>query len=154
MGALPDVFLACSRGKSIEKKSDEPIRKRGRTGAPLQLQIANALRYLATGCPIDCNEEAAQLGRSTMQCFNLDFFEWFNTMFYDEWIMSKQPRDAAGLERLVKRSRFECVGCRVLYATAMGSMLRLRTNTVRTEHRTLYSSLYVRTTPVVTLRFS
>ncbi len=33
-------------------------------------------------------------------------------------------------------------------------MLRLCTNTVRTEHRTLYSSFNVRTTPITTLRFS
>jgi hypothetical protein len=33
-------------------------------------------------------------------------------------------------------------------------VLRLRTNTVRTEHRTLYSSPNVRTTPIATLRFS
>jgi len=33
-------------------------------------------------------------------------------------------------------------------------VLRLRTNTVRTEHRTLYNSANVRTTPIKTLRFS
>jgi hypothetical protein len=38
--------------------------------------------------------------------------------------------------------------------TAKAEMLRLRTNTVRTEHCTLYSSLNVRKTPIATLRFS
>jgi hypothetical protein len=33
-------------------------------------------------------------------------------------------------------------------------LLRLRTNTVRTEHRTLYISPNLRTTPITTLRFS
>ncbi len=41
------------------KFPDELIRKRGRPPAPLNLQIAAALRFIATGCPIDCNEEAA-----------------------------------------------------------------------------------------------
>ena len=36
----------------------------------------------------------------------------------------------------------------------VGVVLRLRTNTVRTDHRTLYSSPNVRTTLIPTLRFS
>jgi len=45
---------------------DEIIRKRGPTPAPLNLKSAASLRYLATGFPIDGNEKAAGLGRSTM----------------------------------------------------------------------------------------
>jgi hypothetical protein len=39
-------------------------------------------------------------------------------------------------------------------SSRVGVVLRLRTNTVRTEHRTLYSSPNVRTIPITTLRFS
>ena len=84
---------------------DELIRKRSRAATPLQLQIAAALRFLATGCPIDCNKEAARLRRSTMQGFNPDLFEWFNTRFYDEWITSTHAHEDAGLERLMKPFR-------------------------------------------------
>jgi hypothetical protein len=39
-------------------------------------------------------------------------------------------------------------------SSGVGVVLRLRTNTVRTEHRTFYSSLNVWTTLIATLRFS
>ena len=47
-------------------------------------------------------------------------------------------------------------GCRELARASRKwqELLRLRTNTVRTEHRTLYKSPNVRTTPITTLRFS
>ena len=37
-----------------------------------------------------------------MQGFNHDILEWFNTSFYNEWVMLKQPHDAASLARLMK----------------------------------------------------
>jgi hypothetical protein len=67
----------------------ETIQNRGHVPAPLHLQIVASLRYLATGRVVDGNEEAAGLGRSTMQGFMHDFFDWFVNRFYDEWITSK-----------------------------------------------------------------
>ena len=45
-------------------------------------------------------------------------------------------------------------GRSVFFSALGGEVLRLRANTVRTEHRTLYISPNVRTTPIAALRFS
>jgi hypothetical protein len=84
------------------KFPDDHVVKRGRVPAPLSLQVAAAFRYLATGCPINANEEADGLGRTTMQQFNAKFFEWFVARFYDEFVSSKSGLDVAGLFVLTK----------------------------------------------------
>ena len=88
--------------RASQKFPDELVVKEGRVPAPLSLQIAAALRYLATGSPIDANEEAAGLGRTTMQHFNAGFFEWFNQRFYHEWVTSKIPTDDVNMTRVMK----------------------------------------------------
>ncbi len=88
--------------RASERFPDELIAKRGPPPAPLQLQIAAAFRYLAKGCPVTANEEAAGLGKSTMQHFNAPFFEWFAERYYVEWVTSKIPTDAPSLARLMK----------------------------------------------------
>ena len=91
-----------SEARASAKFPDETIRKAGQQPAPLGLQLAACLRYLAIGCPVDVNEESAGLGRSTMQKFNLGFFEWFNEKYYDEWIAGRQPHDKASLEKAMR----------------------------------------------------
>ena len=80
---------------------DKTIKKAGQPPSPLGLQIASALRYIAVGAPVDVNEEASGLGRSTMQSFNSMYLQWFNKRFYDEWITAKQPYTREGLERMM-----------------------------------------------------
>jgi hypothetical protein len=63
-----------SEARASGKFPDETVRKKGRVAATLALKIVVALRYLATGCSVDTNEEASSLGRSTMSEFHHGFF--------------------------------------------------------------------------------
>ncbi len=61
--------------REIMQIPNEEIFKEERAPAPLHLNIAACFRYLATGCPMEANEEAASLAKSTMVLFAPFFFE-------------------------------------------------------------------------------
>jgi len=98
----PMFMWILREARASRKFPDELVTKVGRVPAPLALQVAASFRYLATGCHVDANEEGSVLGRSTMSGFHHEFFEWFVQRFYEEFVSSKIPTDAAGLARLMK----------------------------------------------------
>lgn len=79
---------------------DEANPKPGNPPMPLGLKVASCLRYLALGCPVEANEEAASLSRSTMQIFHCRFMEWAVGKWEEEWIRGPQtPEEVAKEEK-------------------------------------------------------
>lgn len=131
----PFFHWVLEEARKSRRFPDEMIVKAGQPPAPLGLQLAAVLRYLAVGCPVDVNEESAGLGRSTMQTFNPTFFEWFKTRFYYEWITAKQPFDEAGLQRLMKPFRL----CGMPGAICSRDGVHIATDRARSQLRKLYT---------------
>ena len=112
---------------------DETLRKSGQPPAPLGLQLASTMRYLALGAPVDVNEEASGLGRSTMQSFSAMFRDWVVKRFYVEWITAKQPHTREGLERLMK----PFAECGLQGAMCSRDGVHLATDRAKSQHRPL-----------------